>query len=311
MSDDGLDWSEDELDATKVTDSIKVRQELERESVRDRAYLILLTGNEVGKIFKLDDGATVVGRSQKASISLDDDSISRAHCEVKLAGKNVEVRDLKSSNGTFVNGEQVATRVLQDGDKIRVGETTILKFSFHDRLDESFQRHMYNAALRDGLTKAYNKRHFVDQLIKEIRYSDRHQTDLCLLMFDIDHFKQVNDTHGHVVGDDVLVQLAGLTQSMLRAEDVFARYGGEEFGIIARGISIDQAGVLGERLRQAVEGAGFTSGQLRIAVTVSIGVATWMAHMSTPEHLVEAADAALYEAKRTGRNRVLLNRRTS
>ena len=130
-------------------------------------------------------------------------------------------------------------------------------------------------------------------------------------MFDIDHFKQVNDTHGHVVGDEVLVQLAGVTQSMLRAEDVFARYGGEEFGIIARGITIDQAGVLGERLRQAVEGAAFTAGQLRISVTVSIGVATWMKHMSTPENLVEAADAALYEAKRTGRNRVLLNRRTA
>jgi diguanylate cyclase (GGDEF)-like protein len=305
MSDD-LDWSEDDLEATKVADAAELGADLARESVRDRAYLILLTGNDVGKIFKLAPGEVQIGRSHRAEIRIEDDSISRAHCKITLDNKAVQVEDLGSSNGTFVNGKRVERAALRDGDKIRVGEVTILKFTFHDRLDESFQRHMYNAALRDGLTKAYNKRHFVDQLIKEVRFCQRHGTPLSMLMMDLDHFKRVNDTHGHIAGDDVLVQFATMAQGMLRAEDVFARYGGEEFAIITRGIVLEHAGMLADRLRQTIEAMTFVSGELKLKVTVSIGVAGWHPDMDGPERLVEAADAALYEAKRTGRNRVVL-----
>src|SRR5690606_4501307 len=104
-------------------------------------------------------------------------------------------------------------------------------------LDENFQQQMFDAALRDGLTKAYNKSYFLTQLEIEMAFALRHATPLSLVMFDVDHFKHVNDTYGHLAGDAVLMKLAGLAQASVRAEDVFARYGGEEFAIICRGIA--------------------------------------------------------------------------
>ncbi len=302
MSDD----FNDDLESTRVSDVDKLRAELTRRSQRDRAYLIVLAGTDVGKMFKLGEGETVIGRSHRADIRLDDDSISRMHVKLNLDGTAVTIEDLNSSNGTLVNGERIHKEQLRDGDKIRVGETTILKFTFHDRLDESFQQKMYNAALRDPLTKAYNKKYFVDQLNTEIAYSRRHQTPLSLIIFDLDHFKRVNDTYGHVAGDVVLIEMAEMVQSMLRAEDVFARYGGEEFVIILRGISMSDAGVLAERLRNACEQRTFMSGETRLPVTVSVGVAEYDHQSEDAMVLVEQADNALYAAKQGGRNRVLL-----
>lgn len=302
MSDD---WNDD-LESTRVSDIDKLREELTRRTQRDRAYLIVLAGTDVGKMFKLDEGETVIGRSHRADIRIDDDSISRMHVKLALDGTSVSIEDLNSSNGTLVNGAKINTEQLRDGDKIRLGETTILKFTFHDRLDESFQQKMYNAALRDPLTKAYNKKYFVDQLGVEIAYAKRHRTPLSLVIFDLDHFKRINDTYGHVAGDMVLMELAELVQAMLRTEDVFARYGGEEFAIILRGIALSDAGVLAERLRAAVEQRAFVNAGQRLPVTVSIGVAEFDEKVEDSMGLVEAADGALYAAKQSGRNKVLL-----
>ncbi len=300
MSDD---WNDD-LESTRVSDIDKLRKELTRRSQRDRAYLIVLAGTEVGKMFKLDEGETVIGRSHRADIRLDDDSISRMHVKLNLNGAEVGIEDLGSSNGTLVNGDRIANHGLRDGDKIRLGETTILKFTFHDRLDESFQKKMYDAALRDPLTKAYNKKFFIDQLNTEISYTLRHKSPLTLVLFDLDHFKRINDTYGHVAGDTVLVRLSELVHEMLRQEDVFARYGGEEFVIILRGIGLEDAGVLAERIRVAVEELKFMSGGQRLPVSVSVGVAAHHASMKDPMELVEHADEAMYAAKQGGRNRV-------
>ncbi len=300
MSDD---WNDD-LESTRVSDIEKLRSELTKRTQRDRAYLIVLAGSDVGKMFKLDDGETVIGRSHRADIRLDDDSISRLHVKMQLNGTSVSIEDLGSSNGTLVNGERITTTGLRDGDKIRLGETTILKFTFHDRLDESFQQKMYNAALRDPLTKSFNKKYFLDQLKLEASYSKRHGTPLTLVIFDLDHFKRVNDTYGHVAGDAVLIQTAELVRGMLRQEDVFARYGGEEFVIILRGILLEDAGVLAERIRARVEETHFMSGATRLPVSVSLGVAQHHEGMDDPMELVEHADEALYAAKQSGRNRV-------
>jgi diguanylate cyclase (GGDEF)-like protein len=296
----------DDLESTRVSDIDKLRAELTKRSQRDRAYLIVLAGIDVGKMFKLDQGETVIGRSHRADIRLDDDSISRMHVKVTLDGTQVHIEDLGSSNGTLVNGERVSRSGLRDGDKIRLGETAILKFTFHDRLDESFQEKMYNAALRDPLTKAYNKKYFVDQLNIELSYAKRHATDLSLLIFDLDHFKRVNDSYGHVAGDNVLIQVSDMVQGMLRHEDVFARYGGEEFVIILRGISLADAGILAERIRGGVAAATFMSAGARLPVSVSVGVAAFSNSMNDPLELVEQADSALYAAKQAGRNRVIL-----
>jgi two-component system cell cycle response regulator len=298
--------SPDDLESTRVTDLHSLHEELTRRTQRDRAYLIVLAGADVGKMFKLEEGETVIGRSHKATIRLDDDSISRLHAKFVLEGFSVTCHDLGSSNGTLVNGARITDRQLQDGDKIRLGETTILKFTFHDRLDERFQQKMYDAALRDALTRAYNKKYFIDQLATEFSYAKRHRTPLSLIMFDLDHFKRVNDTYGHVAGDHVLIELANITQRMLRTEDVFARYGGEEFCVVLRGIPLHGAGVLAERVRSTIEATHFVFENQRLPVTVSIGVAAQNSDQESPQDLVEAADEALYEAKRSGRNRVLL-----
>jgi len=196
---------------------------------------------------------------------------------------------------------------LRDGDKIRVGETTILKFTFHDSLDENFQRQMYNAALRDPLTKIFNKKHLMTQLCTEVSFARRHNSPLSLVMFDLDHFKRVNDTHGHLVGDVVLTKLAERVSSLLRSEDVFARYGGEEFVIILRGIAVADAGILAERIRASVEAGPFDCDSVQVNSTVSVGVAEFHSGHEDPLALVEAADSALYAAKNAGRNRVLLH----
>jgi diguanylate cyclase (GGDEF)-like protein len=197
---------------------------------------------------------------------------------------------------------------LKEGDKIRLGANTMLKFTYQDKLDETFQQQMYDAALRDGLTKCYNKKFFVDRLETEFAYAKRHKTMLSVVIFDVDHFKKVNDNFGHLAGDAVLVHLARITHSMVRTEDVAARYGGEEFAIICRGIPLLNAGVVGERLRAAVEMENFEYQGRRLPVTISAGVAALPESQSTtPSELVGEADSALYEAKRSGRNRVCIN----
>ncbi len=298
---------EDEGEVTRVANLGELQQELRGRVQRDRAYLIVLAGGNVGEMYRLDEGETFLGRGQTATIKLMDDGISRKHARIVQQGGEVMIEDMRSSNGTIVNGAPVSTQLLKDGDKIRLGSTTILKFTYNDQLDESFQQQMYEAALRDGLTKAFNKKYFLDRLETEIAYARRHQAHLSLLMFDVDHFKRVNDTHGHLAGDYVLAKLAKVASAAVRTEDIFARYGGEEFGVICRGVSLPNAGILAERLRANVEATVFDHDGTRMPVTISVGVA---GHPETPvetvAQLIEAADQALYEAKRAGRNRVLL-----
>jgi len=298
---------EDEGEVTRVANVGELQQELRARVQRDRAYLIVLAGSNVGEMYRVEEGETFLGRGQTATIRLTDDGISRKHARIFQNGGEVVIEDLKSSNGTIVNGAPVTQQLLKDGDKIRLGSTTILKFTYNDQLDESFQQQMYEAALRDGLTKAFNKKYFLDRLETEIAYARRHQAHLSLLMFDVDHFKRVNDTYGHLAGDYVLAKLAKLAMTTVRTEDIFARYGGEEFGVICRGVPLPSAGILAERLRSIVETTAFDHEGQRMPVTISVGVA---GHPESPvetvTQLIAAADQALYEAKRAGRNRVLL-----
>ncbi|HXU65444.1 MAG TPA: GGDEF domain-containing protein [Polyangia bacterium] len=274
---------------------------------RDRAYLVVLAGASVGEMYKVETEKTVIGRGQKANIRLLDDGISREHAQVVIEGNRVYLEDLGSTNGTFCNGIKVDRKELADGDKILVGSTTILKFTYHDNLDEIFQKQMYESALRDGLTKAFNKKYFTDRLESELTFAVRHSSALALVMFDIDHFKKVNDTHGHQAGDLVLSEISTLLTTTLRAEDVFARYGGEEFAVICRGIDTAQAHVVAERMRKAVEKHRFVHEGTNIPITISIGVAGVPdATVKDATDLVAHADKALYQSKHGGRNRVTM-----
>ena len=269
------------------------------------AYLVVLSGSSVGEMFRVDKDRVVIGRGDKVDLRLIDEGISREHAQILKEGNQLLLEDLGSTNGTFCNGEKVQRHPLAEGDKILLGSTTILKFSYQDRLDEMFQRQMSESALRDGLTRAFNKRYFTERIDSEFQYANRHRTPLALLFIDIDHFKRINDVHGHQAGDFVLTQLATLLMSMLGEEEVFARYGGEEFAIVARGSESGAAAELSERMRAAVAAHPFAHDGANIPVTVSIGVAFAPAPgLASAADLVARADETMYAAKRAGRNRV-------
>jgi two-component system cell cycle response regulator len=277
---------------------------------RDRAYLVVLAGASVGEMYKIEGEKTVIGRGQKAQIRLLDDGISREHAQLVVINDRIVLQDLGSTNGTYCNGLKVeANKELVDGDKILVGSTTILKFTYHDNLDEIFQKQMYESALRDGLTKAFNKKYFTDRLESEFTFAIRHVAPLTLVLFDIDHFKKVNDTHGHQAGDYVLSEISTLLTGALRAEDVFARYGGEEFAVICRGSDVMQGHIVAERMRKAVELHKFIFEGTHIPLTISVGVAGLPdPAVKDAAELVSLCDQSLYKSKHAGRNRVTLHK---
>jgi diguanylate cyclase (GGDEF)-like protein len=167
-------------------------------------------------------------------------------------------------------------------------------------------RQLYESSTRDALTGAHNRVHFDERLRTELAYAVRHGTALSLALFDIDHFKRVNDTHGHLAGDQVLRHVARIAARQLRAEDMFARYGGEEFAVILRGIDLSGCVRVAERLRSTIEVLPTGFEKRVIPVTISVGCAMFDdAPERRGESLVARADSRLYAAKRTGRNRVV------
>jgi two-component system, cell cycle response regulator len=167
-------------------------------------------------------------------------------------------------------------------------------------------------AALDPLTECYNRRFGERRLAEELARASRSGAPLGVLMFDLDRFKDVNDTYGHLVGDQVLCECAGLARRILRDSDVLVRYGGEEFLMVLPGATSDQAGRVGSRLCQAVRDARFGGPEVNAKLTVSVGIASFPeAAIQVPDALVELADAALYRAKRAGRNRVALPKETA
>jgi len=269
------------------------------------AYLVVISGPSFGEMYKLKGDRTVLGRGEKTDIRVIDDGVSREHSAIERDGGKMVLVDLRSTNGTHCNGERVERHDLNDGDKISIGATTILRFTYQDQVDEHYQKKLFESALRDGLTSTFNRRYFVDRLHTEIRFAVRHEKSLALLFVDIDYFKKINDVHGHLAGDEVLAGVARVMTATIRAEDVLARYGGEEFAVICREIDAEGANILAERLRVAVEEHKFEHAGKVIPVTINIGAAV-EGKIDDANAFIAAADAAMYEAKRAGRNRVCL-----
>jgi len=171
----------------------------------------------------------------------------------------------------------------------------------HDRLQR--------LAALDPLTGVYNRRFGLGRLHEEFGRAVRSQSPLGLLMLDIDHFKSVNDTYGHLVGDRVLKMVCSIARSSLREGDVLLRYGGEEFMVVLPAASLEDIRKAGERIRQAVEDASVTDGDRTIAVTISIGGTAYPnTEVDREDTMIQKADDALYRAKSSGRNRVEVSR---
>jgi len=282
----------------------------QKEPPKDRtACLIVLSGTNVGKVYPLNKDQVTIGREDGADIQLMDAGISRRHAAVFRQGSSFLVNDVGSRNGTFANNHRLdSPHQLRDGDKLQVGVMTILKFSYGDDLEANYARKMYDAALRDDLTGVFNRRYFDDRVRSEFSFAKRHGTALALLMIDLDHFKRINDTRGHVAGDQVLRDFAQRMLQIIRAEDVLSRYGGEEFCVLCRNTELMQASTLAERIRHDTSAVPFQLPDGPLTVTVSIGVVASDDTLASPEEMVEAADEALYQAKTRGRNCVVTRR---
>jgi diguanylate cyclase (GGDEF)-like protein len=157
----------------------------------------------------------------------------------------------------------------------------------------------------DGLTQAYNRRFFNEVIEREFNRSKRYQRALSLVVFDIDHFKRVNDTYGHLAGDSLLRQIAGAVKARLRREDLFARVGGEEFAVLLPEITVEGARITAEKIRGIVESTSFRHEATSIPCTVSLGVASLQGQETSANDLYRTADEYLYSAKQAGRNRVM------
>lgn len=273
---------------------------------RKRAFVVVLSGDRMGEMFPLKEGLrTSIGRGLQTDVRINDEGISRTHALVEEVDGVYYLCDADSTNGTFANGVKVERQALREGDKIQIGASSVLKFTFHDDLDEDFQRNLYESALRDRLTGIFNRGYFNNRLESDVAFALRHGKPLSLVMFDVDEFKQINDTHGHPVGDEVLRILAERVESTTRSEDIFARYGGEEFALICRDVEAARATRAAERILDTVGKTPFVVEHRSLPVTVSLGVADLtMLINPTADALIEAADAALYVAKRSGRARV-------
>ncbi len=192
------------------------------------------------------------------------------------------------------------------GDKFMQGEKDFVNtLASLSALALRNARH-YEQAITDAMTKLFLKRYFQIRLDDEIKRADRYHNRVTLLMSDIDHFKNVNDTYGHTKGDEVLIAVANAIKENFRDVDVSARYGGEEFSVIMPEVTKEDAMIPAERLRKAVESIPFVLNGEKVKVTLSIGLAEYDTDAKTSLQLVEAADAALYRSKENGRNQTSL-----
>lgn len=274
-----------------------------------RPSVVVLSGCNVGLVRRLDSASLLIGRGAECDLVLQDDGVSRRHIKIiQYVNGAVMAKDLGSTNGTFVNGEPVTTTTLQDGDRIQLGSITILKFSIQDELEDEVQQRLYNAAMRDALTGAYNRRFFEEELSRALTHAARHKDPLALLLLDLDRFKLINDSLGHPAGDAVLRDVAARFSETIRHEDVLCRVGGEEFAVVARSTTAESALVLGDRLRARLVAAPIVYRQNVIPVTTSVGIAEFnLEPHTTPDMLLRAADNALYCAKGSGRNRTCID----
>lgn len=267
--------------------------------------LIYPPGPNMGKKFVLDEEEIVVGRGSDCTIQVDRDSVSRRHARLFRSGSGWEVEDLGSTNGSYINDLPVERSVLRDSDFLKVG-AAIFKFLSGSGVEASYHEEIYRLTIIDALTGAYNKRYFLEYLEREIARCTRYERPLSLLMFDIDHFKQINDTHGHLTGDFVLREMSRRLLKRIRREELLARYGGEEFACALPETTHEGAVEFAEQVRGLVADEPFEYEGDKFNVTISIGVETLVSSKPVdPVEFIKRADDKLYEAKRSGRNKVI------
>ncbi len=265
--------------------------------------MIIVRGRFLGRTLSIPDAGMVIGRSEECELTVGSsrDGTSRRHARLFYADGELQVEDLGSTNGLLINHLRSRASVLLPGDLLQVGETLFKIVGDGDEI--RYHEAMYKMAVRDALTGLFNRTHLEATLDREIQRAKRYRNPLSLLLMDLDHFKDVNDAHGHVVGDAVLMQLGELLLGCLRSHDLPCRYGGEEFVVVLPETGGAGALILAERCRATLAEHRFLVDGTEVALTVSVGVAT-LEREPTADSLIRAADRALYIAKNNGRNQV-------
>lgn len=266
--------------------------------------LVEIYGPDLGKRYPVQEDEITIGRDAKNFIMVDLDNISRKHARVVIREGKAFVSDLGSTNGTYLNDAEVLNETpLRSGDLIKVGGA-IFKFLYGGNVEALYYEEIYRMAIIDGLTQIYNKRYFLEFLEREMARCHRYGRSLSLLIFDIDHFKAINDQNGHLAGDAVLRELSALVRQRVRKEECVARYGGEEFAIVLPESGPEKVRRFADKLLKMVADHEFTFEGQRIPVTISIGVADMTSEMTEPLQFIKSSDSQLYKAKHGGRNRV-------
>ena len=292
----------------------------QNDSRQRRPALVFLRGELLAVPIPLERAEVTIGRALEADVRVNDVRASRLHSRIiteidpSTGVSRYRIIDLSSTNGTILNGQAIENALLADGDKIVIGEH-LMRFQLLDEIDREFQRQIHRLLVHDELTGLLTSKSFFSELRREAARAASDGRGFCVLMMDLDHFKTVNDTYGHLTGSKALEEVGDCITKALRAGDVAARFGGEEFAAFLLDADVAQGLVAGERVRRAVEQHQFTitknqpEGERRThQITISVGVAAFPDDARDPIELIELADTALYRAKRSGRNRVCLYR---
>jgi len=277
--------------------------------------LLVLRGKNIGEEYVLRERTVTLGRTLENEVYLSDPKVSRRHARIiieqtdeKRSPKCVII-DLGSTNGIRVNDQRVKEVVLSEGDKIGIGDS-ILRFNYQDTVDLKYQSQIKQLINIDHLTKLFTKRTFDIKFEQALLQAKGEKEEISVFMMDLDHFKKVNDEHDHLVGSLVLHEVGGIIKKVCDPVGVSGRYGGEEFVSFFPRMSKRKARALAEKVRKAIESHLFVKDETELHITISIGVSTYPEDGDNPESLIMKADHALYDAKRTGRNRVCISEAT-
>jgi len=277
-----------------------------------RPALIFLSGDLLAVPIPLEREEVILGRALEADVRINDTRVSRQHARINAVLDHENgttdyiLTDLTSSNGTLLNGQKIEHETLQNGDKITIGKH-LLRFEMLDEIDREYQREIRRLLSHDDLTGLLSSRSFFSELRRESERAKQENRIFCVLMMDVDYFKTVNDTYGHLTGSKTLEEIGLCITQNLRTGDAAARFGGEEFAAFLLDAELAQGLVAAERIRAEIENNKFSvirQGKPSEShhITISIGVASFPNDSSDPIELIERADSALYRAKHEGRN---------
>jgi diguanylate cyclase (GGDEF)-like protein len=264
--------------------------------------LTVLTGGPIGMLHTLGEEAdTLIGRGSSADLQVTSRSTSRRHAQIRIDPRGgAVVEDLGSTNGTYLNGKLIRRYRLKDGDRLHLGPSTILKFSYQDEIERDFYQDLVDREIKDTFTGIYSKRYVFNQIVNSCAHAERYKTRLSLLIFAIDGFWRIHEVYDRAATNYVVKTIARIVRRELRADDVFARYGRDRFMVLARDLDDKGTVMLARRTRRAVKARRIIFDGMTLPVTISLGIGTMSAHVKDPAALIRQAEDYLRMARYAG-----------